>query len=54
MTDAERDIQRQTAAAVLLLLAAVPDRSVDGVLQDAGDGLRVALDAVDQRASFSS
>ena len=46
MTDAERDLQRQTAAAVLLLLAAVPDRSVDGVLQDAVEGLRVALDAV--------
>ena len=46
MTEAERDLLRQTAAAVLLLLAAVPDRSVDGVLQDAADGLRVALAAV--------
>ena len=46
MTEAERDLQRQTAAAVLLLLAAVPDRSVDGVFQDAVEGLRVALDAV--------
>ena len=46
MTDAERLLLTQTAAAVLLLLAAVPDRSVDGVLQDAVDGLRVALDAM--------
>ena len=46
MTEAERDLLRQTAAAVLLLLAAVPDRSVDGAFQDAADGLRVALDAV--------
>ena len=46
MTEAERGLQRQTAAAVLLLLTAVPDRSVDGVLQAATDGLQVALDAV--------
>ena len=46
MTEDERDLQRQTAAAVLLLLAAVPDRSVDGAFQDAVEGLRVALDAV--------
>ena len=45
MTETERDLMRQTAAAVLLL-AAVPDRSVDGAFQDAVDGLRVALDAV--------
>ena len=46
MTDAERLLLTQTAAAVLLLLAAVPDRSVDGAFQAAGDGLRVAMDAV--------
>ena len=46
MTDAERLLLTQTAAAVLLLLAAVPDRSVDGAFQDAVEGMRVALDAV--------
>ena len=46
MTDAERLLLTQAAAAVLLLLAAVPDRSVDGAFQDAVEGLRVALAAV--------
>ena len=46
MTDAERLLLTQTAAAVLLLLAAVPDRSVDGAFQDAVEGLRAALDAM--------
>lgn len=45
MTDAERELLRQTAAAVLALLAAVPDRSVDGALGARMNALAAASQA---------
>ena len=44
MTDAERELLRQAAAAVLMLLAAVPDRSVDQGLSAAAEKLAAALE----------